>query len=217
MIGWETVFVRLVLATFFGGVIGYQRERSEKPAGLRTHALVCMGSALLMLVSYYPFVGIVDADPSRIAAGAITGIGFLGAGAIISQGGTVRGLTTAASIWIMAAIGLAVGIGLYLPALFGTILVLLVLTLFKAMEMRILGGYQNLEFVLEDRPGKLGEIASSLGSLKVSIKRVNLECDEEKETCVTKMALNLPHGVHKEDVVKKILKIKGINGMKWVE
>jgi len=217
MIGWETVFVRLVLAAFFGGIIGYQRERSEKPAGLRTHVLVCMGSALLMLVSYYPFVGTMNADPSRIAAGAITGIGFLGAGAIISQGGIVKGLTTAASIWIMAAIGLAVGIGLYLPALFGTILVLLVLTLFKAMEMRILGGYQNLEFVLEDRPGKLGEVASSLGSLNVSIKRVDLKCDEELNTCTARMALDLPHGVHKEDIAKKILKIKGINGMKWVE
>jgi len=217
MIGWETAFVRLVLAAFFGGIIGYQRERSEKPAGLRTHVLVCMGSALLMLVSYYPFVGMVGADPSRIAAGAITGIGFLGAGAIISQGGVVRGLTTAASIWIMAAIGLAVGIGLYFPALFSTILVLLILTLFKAMEMSFLGGYQNLEFVLDDSPGRLGEIASSLGSLNVDIKHVNLECDEERKICTTRMVLDLPHGVHKEDINKKILKIKGINGMEWVE
>jgi len=217
VIGWETVLVRLSLATLFGGVIGYQRERSEKPAGFRTHVLVCMSSALLMITSYYPFVGMEGADSSRIAAGAITGIGFLGAGAIISQGGIVRGLTTAASIWVMAAIGLAVGIGLYAPALIATILVLLVLTFFKTMEMRVLKGCHDLEFVMEDRPGRLGEVASSLGALKVDIRQVDLECDEERKMCTTKLSLNLPHGVHKEDVTKKILKIKGINEMKWVE
>ncbi|MDO8886917.1 MgtC/SapB family protein [Candidatus Oleimmundimicrobium sp.] len=217
MIGWETILVRLVLAAFLGGIIGYQRERSEKPAGFRTHALVCMGSALLMLVSYYPFFNMGNADPSRIAAGAITGIGFLGAGAIISQGGIVKGLTTAASIWIMAAIGFVVGIGLYVPALVGTTLTLLILTFFKTLEMSLLGGYCNLEFILEDRPGKLGEVASSLGSLHVGIKRVDLKCDEELKMCTTRMALDLPHTVHKEDVIKKVLKIKGINGLKWIE
>ena len=217
MIGWETVLIRLVLAAFFGGVVGYQRERSEKPAGFRTHVLVCMSSALLMFISYYPFFDMGNADPSRIAAGAITGIGFWGAGAIISQGGIVKGLTTAAGIWAMAAIGLAVGVGLYIPASIGTILILLVLTIFKTMETRLLGGYCNLEFILEDRPGKFGEVVSCLGALKVDIKCVDLECNEELKTCTTRMALDLPHRVHKENITKKILKIKGVSGLKWIE
>jgi putative Mg2+ transporter-C (MgtC) family protein len=114
----------LLLAAALGGVIGWQRERAHKPAGLRTHILITVGAALFTLVSIYGFPG---ADVSRVAAGVVTGIGFLGAGAIMQRNQTVEGLTTAASIWSAAAIGLAVGAGLYYIAVIATLLVFLVL------------------------------------------------------------------------------------------
>jgi putative Mg2+ transporter-C (MgtC) family protein len=112
---WDEVDVtiRLLLAALAGGLIGFERERAEKPAGLRTHLLVCVGAALLTVSSIYGFSGI--ADPARVAAGVAVGVGFLGAGTIIRQEAHVVGLTTAASIWVVAAIGLAFGTGLYLP------------------------------------------------------------------------------------------------------
>jgi putative Mg2+ transporter-C (MgtC) family protein len=120
--------LRLVLAAALGAIIGYQRERAGKPAGLRTHMLISIGSALFTVASAFGFTGAVD--PTRIAAGIVTGIGFLGAGAILHrEGGIVAGLTTAATIWVSAAIGLAAGAGLYLISAVTTGLVLIVLFL----------------------------------------------------------------------------------------
>jgi putative Mg2+ transporter-C (MgtC) family protein len=123
----EMVF-RLLLAAALGAIIGYQRERARKPAGLRTHVLICVGAALFTVASAYGFG--MTADPSRVAAGIVAGIGFLGAGAIIRrEGGIVEGLTTAATIWSVAAIGLAAGAGLYIVAAVTTAVILIVLFL----------------------------------------------------------------------------------------
>ena len=120
--------LRLLLATALGAVIGYQRERAGKPAGLRTHILICAGAALFTVASLYGFGA--AADPARVAAGIVAGIGFLGAGAIIRRGeGVVEGLTTAATIWAVAAIGLAAGAGLYLVSAVTTAVILIVLYL----------------------------------------------------------------------------------------
>jgi putative Mg2+ transporter-C (MgtC) family protein len=119
------IALRLVLAAVLGGVVGYQRERSGKEAGVRTHMLICTGAALFTVVSIYGFTG---SDPARIAAGIVTGIGFLGAGVILHRsGGEVIGLTTAATIWAVAAIGLAAGVGLYIISVVATVLTLVVL------------------------------------------------------------------------------------------
>lgn len=117
-----TLFIKLILSALFAGILGYEREISQKPAGLRTLMLVGVGSCLFMLISIEAAEGNTKADPTRIAAQVVTGIGFLGAGAIIRAGGSVIGLTTAASIWLVAAIGLAVGAGMYLTAVIATIL-----------------------------------------------------------------------------------------------
>ena len=108
--------LRLLLAAGLGGAIGYQREKADKPAGLRTHILICLGAALFTVASLFGFG--LTADVSRVAAGVVVGVGFIGAGAIIHRGGggIVAGLTTAATIWAVAAIGLAAGAGLYLVA-----------------------------------------------------------------------------------------------------
>ncbi len=120
--------LRLLLATALGAIIGYQRERAGKSAGLRTHILICAGAALFTVASLYGFGAV--ADPARVAAGIVAGIGFLGAGAIIRrEEGVVAGLTTAATIWAVAAIGLAAGAGLYLVSAVTTAIVLIVLFL----------------------------------------------------------------------------------------
>jgi putative Mg2+ transporter-C (MgtC) family protein len=135
MLSIESIVIRLVLAAVFGGVIGFQRERQERPAGLRTHILVSVGSALFMLVSIFDFG--LESDPTRIAAQVVTGIGFLGAGTIIRQGNIVTGLTTAASLWSVAAVGLAAGAGYYSAAAIGTLLIFVGLSFFKVVESKI--------------------------------------------------------------------------------
>jgi putative Mg2+ transporter-C (MgtC) family protein len=128
--GIETEIVmalRLLLAAALGAVIGYQRERAQKPAGLRTHTLISTGAALFTIASIYGFG--VAADPSRLAAGIVVGIGFLGAGSIIRTREHVVGLTTAATIWVVAAIGLAAGAGLYIISTITTAIVLIILLL----------------------------------------------------------------------------------------
>lgn len=117
--------LRLLIAALMGGIIGYERERAEKPAGFRTHLLVCVGAALFTVVSVYGFSGL--ADPSRVAAGVVVGIGFLGAGTILRGEKGVVGLTTAATVWAVAAIGLTVGAGLYLAAVVTAVIVLIAL------------------------------------------------------------------------------------------
>ncbi len=140
---YEIVF-RLVAALLAGGLIGLERSHRGRPAGFRTHALVCLASSLLMLVTVYephwmPSAAGVNLvlDPTRMAQGIMTGIGFLGAGAIIKEGFSVRGLTTAASIWITAALGILIGIGFYFAAAVGTLLALGTLSLFRWVEARL--------------------------------------------------------------------------------
>ncbi len=142
---YQEISQRLLLALAIGGAIGLERSYHGRPAGFRTHALVCLSCALLMLVSVYESVwfkasgdGVrVALDPTRVAQGIMTGIGFIGAGAIIKEGLTVRGLTTAASIWITAAIGVLIGIGFYYPALMAAGLTLGTLSVFRWIESKV--------------------------------------------------------------------------------
>lgn len=207
--------LRLVGATIFGGLVGYQREKAEKPAGLRTHVLVCLGSALVMQVSVYPFQGVSLADPTRIAAGVVIGIGFLGAGTIIRQGSIVRGLTTAASIWVTAAVGLAIGVGFYVPAFAATALIIIVLTIVKQVEMRIPHPYKIVAVTADDRPGQLGKIASELGEMGVDIKNIELECDEDSGLCEIKLGVNLPPNIGSSLVLEALSKIEGVSSTTW--
>jgi putative Mg2+ transporter-C (MgtC) family protein len=141
---WLAIFTHLLVATIAGGLIGLERTYHGRPAGFRTHTLVCVASSLLMLVTMYHarlFAGAppdtVRIDPTRMAQGVMTGIGFLGAGVIVREGLTVRGLTTAASIWITAAIGILAGIGFYSAVLMGSIITIGILTVFRKAENRI--------------------------------------------------------------------------------
>jgi putative Mg2+ transporter-C (MgtC) family protein len=134
------IITRLLLTLFLSGLIGLERQAHRRHAGMRTHILVALGSCLIMLTSLYVFdiyKDMVSVDPSRIAAGVITGIGFLGAGTIIRDPEGVKGLTTAASLWVVAAIGLAIGCGFIKVATYTTVLVLIVLHLLRYIENRI--------------------------------------------------------------------------------
>ena len=125
--------VRLVVALLLGGVIGWERELARMPAGFRTHALVSLGSAIFTVISAFAFTG-PGSDPTRIAAQIVSGIGFIGAGTILQHRGHIRGLTTAASLWSVAAIGTAAGAGLYIVAIVGTLLILIVLSILDRIE-----------------------------------------------------------------------------------
>jgi len=136
------VVLRLLLSAVLSGLIGLERQLHRRAAGMRTHILVSVGSTLIMLTSMYIFDIYKDkvlSDPSRIASGIITGIGFLGAGTIIRYGEEIKGLTTAATLWVAAAVGMAVGCGFYLAACATTIIALTVLLLLKTIENKILG------------------------------------------------------------------------------
>ena len=144
----KEIILRLALSVFLSGLIGLERQIHRRTAGLRTHILVCLGSCLIMLTSMYVFEiykDVANLDPIRIASGVITGIGFLGAGASIRGRGegekdAVRGLTTAASLWIVAGIGLAVGCGFINAGIYATIFALVVLLFLRIMEAKVLGG-----------------------------------------------------------------------------
>lgn len=149
MIDWREILIRLTLASVFGAVIGMERERKDWAAGLRTHMLVCLGAALIMLVSAYGFSEVLTnphivLDPSRIAAQVVSGIGFIGAGTILFlKQGVIRGLTTASGLWTVAAIGLAAGGGMYFAASVATLLALIILSLLKPLETRVTGKFKQ--------------------------------------------------------------------------
>jgi len=212
---WE-VATRLVLAIVLGGVIGYQREVAEKPAGLRTHVLVCLGSALLMIISTEPFLAIPYADITRIASSVVTGIGFLGAGAIIRQGNIVRGLTTAASIWVVSGIGLAVGVGLYLASIVATFLILLTLTALKYIEVRAVSAHRTIQMVALESPKQLGLIISALGEIGVTVRTIEIEPLEGEGANVIQLGLHIPADVDAGMVISKLASLKGVSEVHWV-
>ena len=156
---WETL-LRLLAAAALGSLIGFERERLLWAAGIRTHMLVCVGACLFMIVSTYGFGGSlvnsnVVLDPSRVAAQVVSGIGFLGAGAILARGEVVRGLTTAASIWTVAAIGLSVGGGLYFAAVVSTVVIIAILAGVKALEEVYRARNQSCRLNIEASHGSL--------------------------------------------------------------
>ncbi|OGY44243.1 MAG: hypothetical protein A2731_03430 [Candidatus Buchananbacteria bacterium RIFCSPHIGHO2_01_FULL_39_8] len=131
MLGTEQIIIRLLISTVICGLIGLEREFKDKPAGLRTNILVGLGSTLVMILSLY-----FEADSARIAAGVVTGIGFVGAGLIIHGRNEVHGITTAATVWLVSAIGMTIGVGYYVPAIVTAIIALLVLHLFGDNSLR---------------------------------------------------------------------------------
>ncbi|RUM32297.1 MAG: MgtC/SapB family protein [Aquifex sp.] len=176
---WEA-FLRIALAALLGAVIGLERERRKQPAGLRTHAVLSIGATLITLVSIYTSYtyGGLTADPSRITAQIVSGIGFLGAGAILRFGVTIKGLTTAASLWSTAGLGIAVGTGMYTLAMFTTFVMLLFLTFVSKIERELLKskGVVHLKLTISTSPEVLYKVNNLLenGKILKAAKKENL-------------------------------------------
>ncbi|KWK24704.1 methyltransferase [Burkholderia stagnalis] len=178
MISQLELMGRLLLAALLGSVVGIERERLNWAAGLRTHMLVCVGASLVMLVSIFGFEDVVGrtgivVDPSRVAAPVVSGIGFVGAGSILLRGEVVRGLTTAASLWAVAGIGLAAGGGMYLAAIGATAIVLAILAGVKPLERRFIAQRQQRRLrIVADRGGlTLDTLHDALGARRVRGKQ----------------------------------------------
>ncbi len=213
----QEVALRLFLASLLGALIGYQRETAERPAGLRTHSLVCLGSSLIMIISIYPFINFRQVDVSRIAAQVVVGIGFLGAGTIIRQGNIVLGLTTAASLWAIAAVGLAIGCGAYWAGFLGTLFILIILTLFKKFEEYYIKKARLILMVrLEDKPGQLGMIDSLLGKFKIVTRGVEIEHLDGGEV-IYRLGLELPSAAKREKVLEKVASLSGVYEARWTQ
>jgi putative Mg2+ transporter-C (MgtC) family protein len=208
---WENI-LKLVLAMIFGGLIGLEREIGNRPAGFRTHTLVCMGSVLVMMTSefmldIYPTISV---DPARLGAQVISGIGFLGAGTILKDGSRVRGLTTAASLWVVACIGLAVGVGFYLGALIATLLSYVTLVFLKKFE-GIVPGYKYYDIYLEmpNAPGQIAKVTNVLSELNIRVRDIRVDSGEGEETYAF-FKLVLPPGIDKNTVGAELSLLKGI-------
>lgn len=163
---------KLILSMLLGAVVGYERRRKGQTAGVRTFSLISMGATLAMLLSIYvpqEYMGLKNGDPGRIAAQVITGIGFLGAGAIIQMKGSVRGLTTAAGIWMMAIIGMAVGLGMYLLSIFASALILFILVQLERIEKRVSRGAESRIIRIS-----LGTILHDIAEYRKVLKRHNI-------------------------------------------
>src|SRR6202012_1486361 len=198
MLGNLELISRLVLAAALGSVIGFERERLSWAAGLRTHMLVCVGSALIMIVSAYGFAEVLSAphvvlDPSRMAAQVVAGIGFLGAGSILLRGEIGRGLTTAASLWSVAAIGLAVGGGLYTASIAATIIILIILAGIKPLERRFITMKQRRQLTMLVERGALTfpSLHDALGAASPRVKQfVMQQSDDAPEFDVVMITLH---------------------------
>lgn len=173
--------LRMVIAAICGGIIGYERSRRRKEAGLRTHIIVAVGSALLMIVSKYGFMDVLEipgmrVDAARIASNVITGISFLGAGVIFIREASIKGLTTAAGLWAMAGVGLAIGAGMYSVGIFATVLVMLI-QIFTHGSLQKLDGpvYETFVITFKESPDRLEELKKELQQRNILVHHIQME------------------------------------------
>jgi putative Mg2+ transporter-C (MgtC) family protein len=222
-LNWDEALLRLALAAILGGLIGVERELREREAGLRTHLLVSVGSALFTIVGAYGFHDFLASgrsvvDPTRIAAQIVTGIGFLGAGAIIRQGFSVRGLTTAATLWVVAAVGLASGAGYYSAAVITTALVLIALYPLRIIAYRILRRFRAedgrllVELPAGTPPGQL------LDEIERSGARVTaLELSQEGDRRRLELDLALPRNLTAPRLVAQLADVPNVADVRWAD
>ena len=214
MLSAQEIFLRILLAFLLSSAIGMEREFGNQAAGLRTHILVCIGSTLVMLVSFHLFElyeGRTTLDPARLGAQVISGIGFLGVGTIMKEGASIRGLTTAAGLWVVACIGLAVGAGFYLGAIVVTVVIVITLTVVNRLDARINKSRNNYSITLraENVPGQLGRIGSALGRRGISIKNIRMiELDECTVEII--LLLKLPGQMGLSEVFQVLNEVEGI-------
>jgi len=211
-----TTLFRLLLACILGGLIGYERESMKRPAGFRTHILVCMGSALVMLTSEYIFMkykGSTNMDPARLGAQVVSGIGFLGAGTIIREGANVKGLTTAASLWAVSCVGIAAGIGFYGGAVVAALVIYLTLMVLKKLEHNLANRkYINVLYIkTSNLPGQIGAIGNILGKNNININNIEFLNNEDDADVLIKLYVRIPNDAKKKTVMGELQKIEGVS------
>ena len=214
MLSEGELFLRLVLSCVLGGIIGYERQSRRKSAGLRTNVLVCLGSCLIMVMSialYQNVEGKTNADPARLAAQVVSGIGFLGAGAIMKEGLSVTGLTTAACLWVVAGVGLAVGAGYYSGALISTALVFVTLGSLSRLDDWV-DHEKNLSLNIHtiDRPGQLMRISRCLEDLQLRVRGVKVKADEDELEDTGERSMYIDLEIFNKQGIKSIIIVDAV-------
>jgi len=222
---WEIdnlqLLLRLCLSVLLGGLIGFEREFNNHAAGFRTHILVSLGSCLIMTLSiygFYDFVGELNVriDPARLATAVITGVGFLGAGTILFTGKAITGLTTAASLWVVAAIGLAIGAGFYFAGIVTTALVIVVLWMFNKAEQWLFQGKKMriLTLYVEGVDGIANKVTKRLASRSIVMKKLSLNEKEGNDKALElKCHILTPKLLDPAILITDIKGIKGVSGI----
>ena len=213
MLWWEVV-VRIFLAMLVGGLIGTQREFRGNPAGMRTHTLVAMGACIAMVTNEFLFrkySGQSTMDIARMGSYVITGIGFLGAGSIIKDGKRVRGLTTAAGLWVVACLGIAIGAGFYIAGGVGAILALVTITLLKWFEKKYVHkkAYMIISFKIKNSPKNLADVLQKLGEKELLICNIEVENTDGKWMDV-ELTTNKLLGLNPADVEMMLDDMQGV-------
>ena len=206
---------RLIAAVLAGALIGLEREAHAKPAGFRTYIIISLGSALLMVLSIYipqTYTAFQNGDPSRIAAQVVTGIGFLGAGAIFRLGVNVRGLTTAAGIWTTAAIGMVLGAGMFAVGGVALALTLLALTLLNTLEGRLISAteYRSLVIISKRRPGQIRQITEVLAGYGVPARKLEVLEDLEDGRIEVRAVARFEQDIDVREFFDKVQALEGI-------
>ncbi|GGI45280.1 transporter [Paenibacillus marchantiophytorum] len=220
---------RLMMALLLGGLIGFEREMGGHSAGFRTHILVCLGSAMIVLLSIYGFAEFasepnVRLDPARLAAQVISGIGFLGAGTIMRTGFSVSGLTTAASLWVVAAIGLSVGAGFYFGAAIGTALVVICLFFLNKLEAIFSKTKISREIILniQQETAKLHYIIDQMNGYGIRIHKIVIETgetmsiDERHHLVKIRMQIKIKQSIRFEQALMYLASLEGVRGLETV-
>ena len=216
------IAARLGAAMLLGGLVGLERERHGQPAGLRTHMILSLGGALATIASIYFGMGLKPesaSDPGRIAAQVVSGIGFLGAGAIVRYGMNIRGLTTASSLWTTAIIGLMCGLGVefaYIAAGMATAFVLISLTLLDQFERRVIKieGTQMLEITLEDRRGLMDEVRLVLMDAGLKVRWTGFEKMVEENQVRFDVTVKVPQELSTDSIIGHLSAVEGVVSFK---
>lgn len=221
------ILLRTIISILCGGLIGLERRGKNRPAGLRTHVLVCVGAATVMMLSeslllkYYDEFGIIS-DPSRLGAQVISGIGFLGAGTIIQLGANVRGLTTAASLWTVAVVGLVLGSGFYVLGFVVSAAMYIILVVFNVLarniEKRASQGIYDLSITINNKPKVIGHVNMVLAEHNIRILDMdfnNCDKDNSEDDAITSILMTIK--TDEVDISLLILELSGLNGVLSVD
>ncbi|MEA4931036.1 MAG: MgtC/SapB family protein [Anaerolineaceae bacterium] len=209
------IFLRLAAALVAGGIIGYERERDSQPAGLRTHMILALGAALVMILSVN--IGIkYGSDPSRLAAQVVSGIGFLGAGAILRFGFNVKGLTTASTLWTTAMVGMAIGYGYYLVSLFAVVIMIIVLTLVERFEKKFVrvNVIRTVVVDVHEREGILREVRKTISKMADALLAFSVQKSVKNKHMRLEIVARFNRNEKLEDMLEVISSIEGVKGIK---